>query len=423
MYIRKSFLNIFTFWAILFFAFSFFIGIGSIVVLAEVDENNASELLTATCSVSATHVNIGQEITWSANVSGGLAPYSINWSSRGDFISGSGDSISVSFSDSKVIMAEFSAADSLGNVMTNISCDNVTIIAPLEFQSCQPEEVNSNTGYRVDWTANITGGIKPYVLSWTGTDELSGDSTTTSIVYNTTGTKTASISNISSSDGQVLIGPFDCSGSVEVHQAPANSGGGGSSSGNVWIDDQDPETCEEGFVATHDGEVLICSTEESNIDSGVVRTSSSSGSGFTTINEEDEEEESTLLSDENLNSLIALLSFLNSIENNQNQQVPIAVPEVVQNQTILGEATDTTPFDTEDPQEIDEMSEIENNFQEEESLNVAGLGFLLAAVENLQIPIFEFIANNWLWILLILITFSIFWLIFKRKRKKEDSVK
>jgi hypothetical protein len=176
-----------------------------------------AEPLSVTCEVDRENAYYDDVVNWTANVSGGTPDYSYNWS--GD-ISGSVASVSESFSAAGIIQASVMVADSVG-AMESVDCDTVRIIAPLEYVSCNSIETNSNTGYEVEWEADITGGIKPYTLTWSGSDGLSGSSNRTSITYTTAGEKTGRVSNISSSDGQTIIGDWDCSPIVTVVEQPA----------------------------------------------------------------------------------------------------------------------------------------------------------------------------------------------------------
>jgi hypothetical protein len=172
--------------------------------------------LEVSCGVSQDSGYYDTEFTWTANASGGEGSYTYNWS--GD-ISGSGDSVSQSFNEAGVIQASVMVADLTGST-ASADCSNVKIIAPLEFVSCNAVETNSNTGYEVEWEAHLTGGVAPYFMTWSGDDGLTGDSINTSITYTTTGEKTAKVSNISSSDGQSVVGEWDCSPTVTVVEAP-----------------------------------------------------------------------------------------------------------------------------------------------------------------------------------------------------------
>lgn len=264
-------------------------------------------------------------------------------------------------------------------------------ILPLRFISCYPIEVNSNTGFRVDWRAEITGGSGSYNLSWSGTDGLSGNSTLTSIVYNTIGSKTASVSNIASTDGQVLFETFNCSGSVTVYQAPENitntpnnpSSGGSTGGGNI---------------TTEDGQVIINDGSSNNVPTR--GGGGGSGRGI--------DEDTSNLTEEQMLALISILaisstptsnpvlptqiSAISNIVNNQNQDSDLELVEILDAEIAL------------------ENSENENQ------------GFLLAAVSNLGSGIYQFVLNNWLWLIIaiLLIGFVIWFILVKRRKDQEQ---
>lgn len=193
----------------------------SVLVIVPAFSINAQEPtlepLQVTCDVSTESAYFGDSVTWTANVSGGDGSYTYNW--NGD-ISGDSSSVTESFDSAGVIQASVMVADGLGTI-ESASCENMKVIAPLEFVSCSAVETNSNTGYEVKWKAVLSGGIAPYGLTWTGDDGLSdSDTLETGITYTTTGEKTAKVSNISSSDGQTIVGEWDCSPTVTVEAEP-----------------------------------------------------------------------------------------------------------------------------------------------------------------------------------------------------------
>ncbi len=68
--------------------------------------------------------------------------------------------------------------------------------------SANPQTSTLNTsGNTINWTASVSGGAGSYSYSWTGTDGLNGSSQSVSNIYNTIGTKTATVSVVTS-DGQ-----------------------------------------------------------------------------------------------------------------------------------------------------------------------------------------------------------------------------
>ncbi len=179
---------------------------------------HAQEALQVSCTVSQDTAYYGDDITWTSTISGGTTPYTIDWSGT-DGLSGSSDSVSKSYDTAGGKSAEVIVADSIGSVEI-IDCPGVVILAPLEFSSCYSEEPNSHINYEVTWVAELSGGLGPYNMVWSGTDGISGSDKETAITYTTVGEKEASVSNISSADGQVLIGDWVCSPATTVYEDP-----------------------------------------------------------------------------------------------------------------------------------------------------------------------------------------------------------
>jgi len=179
--------------------------------------------LSISCSPEMDAANIGDTVTWEANVSGGEAPYSYTWSasslgSQENPISGSSETASKTYTTAGSHGARLTVSDALGNFVANKECSpRLTVITPLEFASCTPSELISTTGDETTWTVNLKGGIAPYGFTLAGTDGLSGTTEKTKITYTIAGTKTATVSNLTSSDGQAVIGSFNCtSATVEA---------------------------------------------------------------------------------------------------------------------------------------------------------------------------------------------------------------
>ncbi|MFA6445861.1 MAG: peptidoglycan-binding protein [Candidatus Paceibacterota bacterium] len=70
--------------------------------------------------------------------------------------------------------------------------------------SCLASPSNSSVGQSVTWIPTVSGGTLPYSYSWTGTDGLYSTNQSPSIIYNTAGTKTATMV-VTSADGQTLV--------------------------------------------------------------------------------------------------------------------------------------------------------------------------------------------------------------------------
>jgi hypothetical protein len=95
---------------------------------------------------------------------------------------------------------------------TNYYAAPVTYYAPLT-ASCYPTASTAYTGNTVTWTSSVSGGNGSYSYSWSGTDSLSGYSSSVAIPYYSPGVKTASVTIYSNGQSQTIY----CNGSVNVY--------------------------------------------------------------------------------------------------------------------------------------------------------------------------------------------------------------
>lgn len=205
---------------------------------------SASDFSFDSCSASPSSAVLGEEVTWTANVSGGLAPYSAEWSGD-DGLSGSDLNTSITYTSagSKSASVE-SVTSSDGNVLIGpFSCGSIEISEPAPDPlsvSCSPSPSSVKTGNSVTWSASVSGGLAPFTYSWSGDDSLSGSDSSVTTSYSTIGTKNAKL-DVSSSDGQVVL-ETDCL-ALEVK---SSSGGGGD-------DDDDDSTATSTATTTDSG--------------------------------------------------------------------------------------------------------------------------------------------------------------------------
>jgi len=92
------------------------------------------------CTVSSTNVNVGDTVIWTAHVTGGIAPFSLNWSGT-ESLAGGATSTSITYTTTGTKTATFNTVlDSVGQSKTvSISCPSVTVNA-------LPNGGGSNTG-------------------------------------------------------------------------------------------------------------------------------------------------------------------------------------------------------------------------------------------------------------------------------------
>jgi hypothetical protein len=188
--------------------------------------NNYSPV-SVSCVANTNSAAIGTIVTWTAAVSGGNGYYTYSWSGT-DGLYGSSQSVSRSYSNLGLKTAYVTVTS---NGYTNsATCSNSVnigqvgyIINPINTNSLDvgcfvdPNAININQP--VTWSAEVTGGIRPYTYSWTGSDGLTGTDKSVIKTYSTTGEKNA-IVTVRSADGKT--GTRSCTNTLAVR-------GGGSS--------------------------------------------------------------------------------------------------------------------------------------------------------------------------------------------------
>lgn len=91
------------------------------------------------------------------------------------------------------------------------------LLPPPPTVSCSVSPTTASTNQNVTWTANAKDGTSPYTYSWSGTDSLSGTSSSVTKSYSTQGTKTGSVS-VTDSAGQAS--PFTNCPNVTITSLP-----------------------------------------------------------------------------------------------------------------------------------------------------------------------------------------------------------
>ncbi|CDK30306.1 immunoglobulin domain-containing protein [Candidatus Babela massiliensis] len=168
--------------------------------LTVTDINGCSGVSLATVNVGQLNVLvspameavcIGSTITLTANPTGGVAPYTYQWSGPNGFISTSNPAIinNATLLDSGAYYVVVTDANGCsGSGSSNISVDQVIV-------SVSPSNTSVCPGSTVVLTANVTSGVAPYTYQWSGPDGysftgnpavISGISTTNQGVYTVT---------------------------------------------------------------------------------------------------------------------------------------------------------------------------------------------------------------------------------------------
>lgn len=176
--------------------------------------------LSATCSASTASVPLGTAVMWNAQATGGNGYYQYTWSGT-DGVSGNGQSIYYNYNQPGVKYASVTVYSN-GQTITQ-PCNNAASVGVGQIIgygvntnneldiACYADPNNADINTPITWTAEVTGGAKPFTYSWTGTDGLSGEARTALKYYSTRGTKTAVVT-VKSADGKT--GTHACSTSI-----------------------------------------------------------------------------------------------------------------------------------------------------------------------------------------------------------------
>lgn len=179
--------------------------------------------LTATCYASQTSVNVGNTVTWIANVVGGAGNYAITWNGT-DSLYGYGSTVYKTYNNAGSKYASITVSS--GNQTITQSCTNSVSVydynynqyqyyyptpqpAPVAIPSnyynnytsypsgfqiaCYPDKVSAKIGSPVTWAVEVLGGSGNYSYSWTGTDGLSSTQSSVVMTYGSTGSKSATV--------------------------------------------------------------------------------------------------------------------------------------------------------------------------------------------------------------------------------------
>jgi immune inhibitor A len=157
---------------------------------------------SVSCSANASSVSTGSAVSFSAATSGDLSAYSYSWSGT-DGVSGNGPSISKIYNTAGTKTVTVTATS--GSSSASASCSvNVNQIQPPHEDingSCVANTSNAFVGDPINWSATgVSGGNGNYTYSWSGTDGLFGNGSSVSKTYNSSGSKTATLTI--TSDGQ-----------------------------------------------------------------------------------------------------------------------------------------------------------------------------------------------------------------------------
>ena len=150
--------------------------------------NNYVPPVMVSCTPNTYNAQTGQNVVWSAAVSGGSGNYSYSWSGT-DGLSGGGNSQSRSYSSSGTKNAHVTVTS--GGKSASADCSTYVSESQNTLSgSCSVDRTNVNRGDSVNWSANASGGNGSYSYSWSGDYPLSGQSgSNVTASYDSTGSK------------------------------------------------------------------------------------------------------------------------------------------------------------------------------------------------------------------------------------------
>ena len=191
-------------------------------------EQPQSQTLDGYCSANPSNVNINETTTWTAYPTGGTGGYTYSWS--GD-ASGTSQNIPRSYSSAGTRYSSVTITSGGQSVTRNCQVNVNTYTSANLSVSCSVNNSNPNINDYVYWNSSIAGGSGNYYYYWSGTDNLSGNSSSISRRYDYAGTKYATINVVSGNESrsatcQVNIGGNYYGGgpNVTVSNLPLASG-------------------------------------------------------------------------------------------------------------------------------------------------------------------------------------------------------
>jgi hypothetical protein len=149
--------------------------------------------LNVSCTVSDTTVNVGQQVTYTANATGGTGSYTYSWTGS-ENLSASTRVVNKIYNSAGNKTARVTVTS--GNQTASRDCQTVVVSqvqTPNPSVSCQANLSTADVGDTVSFTAFPVSGTTPYTYSWSGTDGISGTTKTISKQFNSAGTKTATV--------------------------------------------------------------------------------------------------------------------------------------------------------------------------------------------------------------------------------------
>lgn len=179
--------------------------------------------LDGSCYISPSNVQINQDVTFTANASGGNGNYSYSWNGS-DGISSGSRTFTGRFYNPGTKTANVTITS--GGQSINRSC-SVNVEQYYNNNNnlgvyCIANPTNAAVGQTVVWTAYVTGGNSSYyTYSWYGTDGLSyGNANSIQKSYQTAGSKTATVTVYGNNNQSVSA---SCNTNITGYTAPISN--------------------------------------------------------------------------------------------------------------------------------------------------------------------------------------------------------
>ncbi|MFA5935106.1 MAG: hypothetical protein WC827_04435, partial [Candidatus Paceibacterota bacterium] len=151
----------------------------------------AETTLTVSCSANPNSIEVGESTTWSANASGGTGSYTYYWTGTGLY--GTSRTVTKSYNSEGTKTARVTVKSGTQTAYADCSAVVSETSAPNFTASCKPNKTSIEIGESIIWTAISSGTYPGYKYTWSGTDSLSGSNSSVTKTYNSSGTKTASV--------------------------------------------------------------------------------------------------------------------------------------------------------------------------------------------------------------------------------------
>jgi len=150
--------------------------------------NSPPPPLTVSFTYSPTSPQSGQQIAFSASVSGGTSPYSFSWN-FGDSQTATGTTVNRGYSTTGTFSVILTVKDAGIPQQTSTSQHSITVTNPPTLTASFTYSPSSpQAGQLVTFTASAGGGTAPYAYSWTLGDGSTATGSTETHTYSSSGT-------------------------------------------------------------------------------------------------------------------------------------------------------------------------------------------------------------------------------------------